>query len=74
MKIDFSDQYIIKLAKVKVDDEFSHWEVEAGWTELQGFMEGTAPTSGGAIDMALEYLYDGPDSNVRWAEDDANSK
>ena len=48
MKINDSDQYIIRLAKVTVNGEFSHWDVEAGWTELDGNMGGTSPTAAGS--------------------------
>jgi len=74
MKINDSDQYIIRLAKVTVNGEFSHWDVEAGWTELDGNMGGTSPTAAGAIDMAVEYMYDNTDNgmNPGWALDNAN--
>ena len=72
MELDFSDQYIIKLTKVKIDGRFTHWEIDAGWTQLEGWVEGTAPSAVGALDLAIDYMYEGPDSNTRWAYDDAN--
>lgn len=64
----------ITILRRTFDGEPTHWEVEA-WAEskhIDGWIEGTAPTFLGAVDMAFEYIAD-IDKN-RWTQFDSNAR
>ena len=67
LPIKSEETFNIKIVKVFFDNEFSHWEFEAGFEDLvESF--GTAPRWTGVIDMAIETL----ESKVNWLKADAN--
>jgi hypothetical protein len=78
-ELDFSDQAIITITKVKYDGEPSHWDVSI---EMSGESEelggGTAPTFAGVYDMAYSIIAGGDKhSNYeynQWVLFDANER
>lgn len=65
--LDYSDIYTINIIKVKYEDRFSHWEVEA-LHNGEVILQGTSPAFSGVLDMAIQY---GPGEG--WMDDDANN-
>lgn len=68
-QIDYSDEITITITKVKYKGEFIHWESLLHSSDGELHCEVTAPTMGGAIDEAMNYLYD---MRYEWTKDDAN--
>ena len=66
-----NESITIKLTKIYYEGEFAHWDIEVEAEPLDGFMEGTAPTAWGALDMATEYLWEESEEGD-WLSDDAN--
>lgn len=69
-QLDYSDSYTIKVTKVKYNGKFTHWESTVV-KDNNGWCETTAPTLGGAIDEAINYVYD---TFHEWTRDDANAR
>lgn len=70
-QLDYSDSITIKLIKVKFNGKFTHWESSLYSSDNELFCDATAPTMGGAIDEALNYVYD---MRYEWTRDDSNKR
>jgi hypothetical protein len=70
-QLDYSDSITIKLIKVKFNGEFTHWESSVISSDNELFCDITAPTLGGAIDEAIDYVYD---MRHEWTKDDSNKR
>lgn len=69
-QLDYSDNFTIKITKVKFNGEFTHWESSIDFSNTnEYYCEVTAPNMSGALDEAINYLYD---SKYEWTTDDAN--
>lgn len=67
----YDDNVTINLTKVTFDGEFTHWESEIIIDQGELYCQTTAPTIGGAIDEAIDYLYN---MKHEWTRDDANKR
>lgn len=74
MELGTDGEVQITIRRRTFDGEPTHWEVEASMSgeQIDGWVEGTAPTLYGVTDMVFEYLSD-IDEN-RWSQFDANTR
>lgn len=74
-KLDYSDQVVITITKVKFDGKPSHWGVIIE-QDSEEIGSGTAPSFAGVFDMAYEMIAGGDKGSDYernpWAEFDAN--
>lgn len=70
-QLDYSDHFTIKVTKVGYKGKFNHWEADLSFSDDGWYCSATAPTMGGAIDEAMNYLYD---TSYEWTRDDANNR
>jgi len=69
MELDYTDAVVIKITKVKFEDEPTHWEVEMTNFAGDEFASATGPTYHGMIDFVCEVL-----GNEGWTSFDANRR
>jgi hypothetical protein len=67
MELDYTDAVVIKITKVKFEDEPTHWEVEMTNFVGDEFASATGPTFGGMLSFVSEVLDD-----EGWTSFDAN--
>jgi len=72
VELNYGDSVTIILTRVKDETGPTHWEVELIDSNYDGEMFGTSPSFGGALDMALDIVYEKDDGN--WTSFDANRR
>lgn len=69
-KLDYSDHFTLKVTKATYNRKFNHWEADLSFSDNEWYCGVTAPTMAGAIDEAMNYLYD---ESYEWTKDNANN-